>query len=46
VGIDGKGWMVEEEMEGARQDNGVTGEKFKNYQGSYITRFSGTAEHV
>jgi hypothetical protein len=23
--------MVEEEMEGGRLDNGVTGEKFKNY---------------
>ena len=42
MGIDGKGWMVEEEMEGGRQDNGVTGEKFKNYQASYITRLSGT----
>ena len=27
VGIDGKGWLVEEEMEGGRF--GVTGEKFK-----------------
>jgi hypothetical protein len=40
VGIDGKGWMVEEEMEGGRF--GVTGEKFKNDQASYITRLRST----